>query len=206
MRGIRARYGVTAAALALAAVATGCGGGGDGGDGDGWDPDREALPVSGGQGGRDDDRPSPAPARPMAEPLHLALVEREEPGACPQDAAVRSGYPDATARSCLFLAAGAPSRMTVDRLASVEYVYDAANGSGHLVNMKLSPGDARKFTELSAKAAAREAPRNRIAMVQNGRVVSAPVVMEPITGGTVQVSGNFTRETAQRLARDLGGG
>jgi preprotein translocase subunit SecD len=34
--------------------------------------------------------------------------------------------------------------------------------------------------------------------VVDGKVASAPQVMEPITGGTIMLSGSFTRAEAQR--------
>jgi preprotein translocase subunit SecD len=40
----------------------------------------------------------------------------------------------------------------------------------------------------------------RLAIVVNDRVLSAPRVVEPITGGQVEVSGNFTFMEAQSLA------
>jgi beta-lactamase regulating signal transducer with metallopeptidase domain len=41
----------------------------------------------------------------------------------------------------------------------------------------------------------------KIAIVIDGRVISAPVIAEPITGGKAQITGNFSREEAERLAR-----
>ncbi|MEL7217978.1 MAG: hypothetical protein AAGK01_06060 [Pseudomonadota bacterium] len=46
----------------------------------------------------------------------------------------------------------------------------------------------------------------RLAIVLDGRILSAPVILEPITDGIVQISGSFTHEEAQRLAVTLWGG
>jgi hypothetical protein len=45
-----------------------------------------------------------------------------------------------------------------------------------------------------------------IAFVVDGVVISAPVTLAPITGGTVQISGDFTRDTATLLAAVLAQG
>lgn len=44
------------------------------------------------------------------------------------------------------------------------------------------------------------------AIVLDGSVISAPVIREPITGGSVQISGNFTLEEANSVAMQLRAG
>ena len=47
-------------------------------------------------------------------------------------------------------------------------------------------------------------PTGQVAIVLDGVVISAPVVQEPVfTGGTVQISGDFTEEEARDLAKIL---
>ncbi|MGV8852721.1 MAG: protein translocase subunit SecD [Rhodoglobus sp.] len=46
-------------------------------------------------------------------------------------------------------------------------------------------------------------PRNRFAIVLDGRVISAPTTQGIITGGNPQISGSFTQETATVLADQL---
>lgn len=46
-------------------------------------------------------------------------------------------------------------------------------------------------------------PRNRFAIVLDGRVISAPTTNAVITNGKPEISGNFTQETAQTLADQL---
>lgn len=46
----------------------------------------------------------------------------------------------------------------------------------------------------------------RIAIFVGGNLISAPTVQEKITGGQAQITGNFTLEEAQELARDLNTG
>lgn len=45
-----------------------------------------------------------------------------------------------------------------------------------------------------------------IAIALDGTVISAPVIREPITGGSVQISGNFTPEEANSVAMQLRAG
>jgi preprotein translocase subunit SecD len=44
------------------------------------------------------------------------------------------------------------------------------------------------------------------AVIIDDQVVSAPVIREPITGGSGQISGNFTLEDANRIAMLLRSG
>ncbi len=45
-----------------------------------------------------------------------------------------------------------------------------------------------------------------LAIVLNGKILSAPSINEAILGGSAQISGNFTAEEAQQLAEDLNAG
>ena len=53
----------------------------------------------------------------------------------------------------------------------------------------------RKFARLTSENVGR-----RFAIVLDGKVLSAPVIREPIPGGRGQISGNFTTKTAEDLA------
>ena len=54
---------------------------------------------------------------------------------------------------------------------------------------------ARRFRQLTT-----ENVNRRFAIVLDGKVLSAPVINEPIPGGRGQISGNFTMQSAQELA------
>jgi protein-export membrane protein SecD len=64
-----------------------------------------------------------------------------------------------------------------------------------VVNFRLSTGGARKFGDVTAKNVGRP-----FAIVLDNQVISAPVIRQPILGGSGQISGNFTVETANDLA------
>ncbi|GGK88655.1 hypothetical protein Ppa06_53870 [Planomonospora parontospora subsp. parontospora] len=109
--------------------------------------------------------------------------------------------PDPGGTECLRLANG----VTVKEVAAAEAVQGQGTG-GWAVEVALGPDDAAAFAEMTRKIAAESGPRNRLAVVVDGEVLSAPVVGEAITGGRMQIAGSFTREEAADLARRLGEG
>ncbi len=64
-----------------------------------------------------------------------------------------------------------------------------------VVAFKFNTVGARKFGEITSKSVGK-----RFAVVLDGKVLTAPVIREPILGGTGSISGNFTVESANQLA------
>jgi len=64
-----------------------------------------------------------------------------------------------------------------------------------VVSIRFDTSGARKFGELTSKNVGK-----RFAIVLDGEVISAPVIREAIAGGSGQISGNFTFETASDLS------
>jgi preprotein translocase subunit SecD len=64
-----------------------------------------------------------------------------------------------------------------------------------VVSFRFDGQGSRRFGDASTQNVGK-----RFAIVLDDRVISAPVINEPITGGTGQISGNFTPETANELA------
>ncbi len=64
-----------------------------------------------------------------------------------------------------------------------------------VVNFRFNISGARKFA-----TATQENVGRRFAIVLDNEVISAPVIREPIVGGSGQISGNFTVESANNLA------
>ncbi len=82
------------------------------------------------------------------------------------------------------------------------------NSGNWVVNVGLrdGPAGADLWNALTTKCFNRDAvcPTGQIAIVLDGRVISAPVVQEAIfSGGTVQISGDFTEGEARDLAKIL---
>ena len=64
-----------------------------------------------------------------------------------------------------------------------------------VVNFRLSTSGARKFGDVTTRNVGRP-----FAIVLDDEVISAPVIREPITGGSGQISGSFNTQTANDLA------
>ena len=64
-----------------------------------------------------------------------------------------------------------------------------------VVNFTLDSLGTRKFADVSTANTGK-----RFAIVLDDKVISAPVIREPITGGRGQISGNFTASSAQDLS------
>jgi SecD/SecF fusion protein len=69
------------------------------------------------------------------------------------------------------------------------------------VSLKLDSEGAKKFAEIT-----RENVGQRLAIVLDGKLKSAPVIREPIPTGEAQITGDFTVEEAQDLALILRAG
>ena len=64
-----------------------------------------------------------------------------------------------------------------------------------VVSFRLDGQGARRFGSITTNSVGK-----RFAIVLDDKVISAPVINEPIIGGSGQISGNFTQETANDLA------
>ncbi|MEO0905980.1 MAG: protein translocase subunit SecD [Pseudomonadota bacterium] len=71
----------------------------------------------------------------------------------------------------------------------------------NVVNITFDQQGGKKFAVLST-----ENEDERFAIILDGEVISAPVFNEPILGGSAQISGNFTPESANQLAVSLKSG
>lgn len=76
----------------------------------------------------------------------------------------------------------------------------------YAVSMDFNRDGAATFRDVTTRISGPEylaSGTNRFAMVLDGLVISAPTVDETIPGGQAQITGNFNRETAQRMASQL---
>ena len=64
-----------------------------------------------------------------------------------------------------------------------------------VVNFKFDTTGAKRFSEITSSNVGKP-----FAIVLDGKVISAPVIREPITGGQGQISGSFTAQSASDLA------
>jgi len=89
--------------------------------------------------------------------------------------------------------------ITGDQLIDAKQAYDQNNIP--VVSIRFDSTGARKFGQIT-----QENVNKPFAMLLDGRVLSAPNINEPILGGTAQISGNFTVESANNLAISLRSG
>lgn len=84
-----------------------------------------------------------------------------------------------------------------NHFAAVKVVHDPLSNRPQ-IEVRLTPEGAALFKEITEQHV-----RKQIAIVIEGKVQSAPVVNEPITGGSLRISGNFTEDEARILAEKL---
>jgi preprotein translocase subunit SecD len=90
-------------------------------------------------------------------------------------------------------------------VSEVKAGFDPAQGTSWYVNLNLDPEGTKLFGELTASISKQEPPANLLAIVVHGEVAAAPAVQSAITGGEVQISGGYTRDTAEALAKKITG-
>jgi protein-export membrane protein SecD len=81
-----------------------------------------------------------------------------------------------------------------ENLVDAEPGFDQRTGEA-IVSFRFDSAGARRFAEVT-----RENVGKPFAIVLDEKVISAPVIREPILGGSGQISGNFTVESANDLA------
>lgn len=86
------------------------------------------------------------------------------------------------------------------RVEAAQVGIDQSTGQS-MVMVTFDAAGASKFAQLSGANVGKP-----LAIVLDGKVLSAPVVYEPITGGQAQISGGFTAEEASQLAVALQSG
>jgi protein-export membrane protein SecD len=84
--------------------------------------------------------------------------------------------------------------MTGEDLADAQAGFDQQTNEP-VVNFRLTTGGARKFGDVTAKNVGRP-----FAIILDNQVISAPVIRQPILGGSGQISGGFTVQAANDLA------
>ncbi|MFC4585107.1 protein translocase subunit SecD [Sphaerisporangium corydalis] len=72
-----------------------------------------------------------------------------------------------------------------------------------IVSVNFKSQGASQFAKITGQITSAPQPRNQLAMVLDGVVISAPVIEEPIPGGQARISGSFTQKTSTDLANEL---
>ena len=72
-----------------------------------------------------------------------------------------------------------------------------------IVQVTFKSQGASQFATVTGRITTQPQPRNQLAMVLDGVVISSPVIEEAIPGGQARISGSFTQKTATDLANQL---
>ncbi len=72
------------------------------------------------------------------------------------------------------------------------------------INLELTAAAAERFA-VETQRLANQDPPVRLAILVPGRILTAPLLRSPITGGKVVITGNFSRQEAELLATELRG-
>jgi preprotein translocase subunit SecD len=80
-----------------------------------------------------------------------------------------------------------------------------AGSNGWYIALNLDPEGTKLFGQLTAAIAKQNPPTNQLAILVHGQVVTAPTVHSEIPGGKVQISGSFTRQSAEALVAKITG-
>jgi preprotein translocase subunit SecD len=89
--------------------------------------------------------------------------------------------------------------MTIDHLDRAEVMHDKASGTWAL-SLDLTDADAATFASWTS-----EHVDERLAIVIDGKVIVAPTIQSAITGGVVQIIGNYTRDDVTDLLDKITG-
>jgi preprotein translocase subunit SecD len=140
----------------------------------------------------------------LPAPLGFHRVTAEAPGPCPEQQSEgvltvedrgSGGGP-----ACLTLTAEPDLRVT--QLAGLEK--SEQQGQWALTLTLVSP-DGKAFTTLTGELATEQPPANRLVVLRDGELLTAPAVQSVITGRKVQIAGNYTEFDIDSLAARIRG-
>lgn len=94
-----------------------------------------------------------------------------------------------------------PAGVTGSAITTVET--DFGTGTSSLL-VELTPAGDTALTAMTSRAAALPSPRNQVALVLDGRVLRAPVAVEPSTGGPLQIAVDAPHTEVEAMAAQVG--
>jgi preprotein translocase subunit SecD len=96
-----------------------------------------------------------------------------------------------------------PSLIDGKKVSGANAAFDTQQGNGWVVNLTFNSSGAKAFTTVTGNLASQQTPYNQFAIDLDGTVQSAPRVSSALTGGSAQISGSFTQQSAEDLANVL---
>lgn len=159
--------------------------------------------------------PSAQPTAPADDPMAGVDTTGIDPAVLKQFEALDcakhkgQGAQDDPAKQFVACSQDGSAKYVLDKAAVTGSAIDTASSgvdptTGEwLVQLSFKGQGPDQWSKITTTAFNSQAPRNQVAMVLDGVVISAPVIQEPITGGRAQISGSFTQVTADELASQL---
>ncbi len=140
--------------------------------------------------------PSPTPGENVAPPASPATSGSPSPSASPSasPSSAPSVVPDADGVQYLL---GEPF-LTIERIEGGKV--EVTNEGQWVINLSLTDDDAEVFGDWTTGHVGEQA-----ALVVDGEVLFAPSIQSPITGGEVQITGDYTRQEARDLLNRITG-
>ena len=105
---------------------------------------------------------------------------------------------DGTARYVL-----GPAEVLGTQVKKATAAIDQQGSGGWYVALDFNKEGTTKFGAVTQRVVSLTAPQNQVAIVLDGLVVSAPRIISAITGGSAQITGDFTQQEASDLANVL---
>lgn len=154
---------------------------------------------------RSDDKPAASPAA-RTKPSDPTAVEfrrvlSAKAGTCPTPA------PDGTACDAKGMRYTL-GKVELDGSNVTEVKSGIQQGSttgGWYVGLTLDDEGTKLFAQLTSSLSRETPPANQLAIVVRGQVVTAPTVQSAIAGGKIEISGGYTRDSAEQLVGEITG-
>ena len=154
---------------------------------------------------RSDDKPAAAAPAARTKPSDPSAVEFRrvltvKAGTCPSPAPAGTACDAKGMRYTL-------GKVELDgsNVTEVKSALQENGAGGWYVGLTLDSKGATLFEQLTAALAKQTPPANQLAIVVRGQVVTAPSVQSAIAGGKIEISGGYTRESAEQLVGEITG-
>ena len=96
-----------------------------------------------------------------------------------------------------------PAEVLGTQVKNASAAIDQEGSGGWFVSLDFNKEGSGKFSAVTQRVTSLAAPQNQVAIVLDGLVVSAPRIISAITGGSAQITGDFTQQEASDLANVL---
>jgi preprotein translocase subunit SecD len=96
-----------------------------------------------------------------------------------------------------------PAEVLGTQVKNASAAIDQEGSGGWFVSLDFNKEGSGKFSAITQRVVSLAAPQNQVAIVLDGLVVSAPRIISAITGGSAQITGDFTQQEASDLANVL---